>query len=357
MPPKRSKARQQQPIIQSDYEDTDTALPLTDVAASSLAPPPKRTNTELNLTVLRRYCSDVAHIIAIAPFAVLYTFSPETQVWEKCGIEGTLFITQLSGRGRYTAIILNRKSLDNFVTELVSADDVEVTEQYVILQTTSEDGRMEIYGLWIFDDSSSDGGTGLMEGQSSREVVAQTIVSCAMQSQIARETEEEYADGDGYVGEDDVVEEYAAGNGEPDRGQAQVFGMDGAAQVQGQVQEEQAVQQQAGQQIDVMSLFGKSAAPAPSQTNESHHLAPPQPQPPDVQQEVASVQDVPPVAERQPSMFTSTADTDFFRTSASPAAIQSQQMAPPPQQQQQQQQPAQQTQQNALLDLFKSAAK
>ncbi|GAB1733497.1 hypothetical protein NU195Hw_g635t1 [Hortaea werneckii] len=357
MPPKRTKARQQQPIIQSDYEDTDTALPLTDVAASSLAPPPKRTNTELNLTVLRRYCSDVAHIIAIAPFAVLYTFSPETQVWEKCGIEGTLFITQLSGRGRYTAIILNRKSLDNFVTELVSADDVEVTEQYVILQTTAEDGRVEIYGLWIFDDSSSEGGTGLMEGQSSREVVAQTIVSCAMQSQIARETGEEYADGDGYVGEDDVVEEYAAGNGEADRGQAQFFGMDGAAQVQGQVQEEQAVQQQAGQQIDVMSLFGKSAAPAPSQTNGSHHLVPPQPQPPDVQQEVASVQDIPPVVERQPSMFTSTADTDFFRTSASPAAIQSQQMAPPQQQQQQQQQPAQQTQQNALLDLFKSAAK
>merc|ERR1712072_1547222 len=140
---------------------------------------------------------------------------------------------------------------------------------------------------------------------------------------------------------DDVEEEYAAGNGEPDRSQNQFFGMDGAAQVQGQVQEEQAVQQQAGQQIDVMSLFGKSAAPAPSQKNGSHHLAPPQPQPPDVQQEVSSVQDVPPIVERQPSMFASTADTDFFRTSASPAAIQSQQMAPPPQQQQQP--PAQQT--------------
>jgi hypothetical protein len=153
MPPKkrtttRPAQRQPQQVV-SDYDETDTAA-FTDNAAANIAPPPSRTNTELNLLVLRRYCPDVERIVQIAPFAVVYSFSPDTQGWEKIGTEGTLFVCQLAGASysRYSVIILNRKSLDNFIVELVSAENVEITDSYVILQSPGEDGVDQIYGLF-----------------------------------------------------------------------------------------------------------------------------------------------------------------------------------------------------------------
>ncbi|KAK5134949.1 hypothetical protein LTR08_005900 [Meristemomyces frigidus] len=179
-----------QPQPQPAQSDFDTETVDATETAPPLAPPPQRTNTELNLTVLRRYCPNIDQIVCIAPFAVVYTFSPDSQQWEKCGIEGTLFVCKLTG-ARYNVVILNRKSLDTFIVELVSGDDVEITEQYVILQTTGEDSVPQIYGLWMFTDEKT---------VPTREVIAQTIQSCAMQAQIAREARESSA-ADGQVGE------------------------------------------------------------------------------------------------------------------------------------------------------------
>ncbi|KAK4548462.1 hypothetical protein LTR36_009372 [Oleoguttula mirabilis] len=298
MPPKRrtTRAAQLQPQpAQSDY-DTET-VDATETAPT-LDPPPQRTNTELNLTVLRRYCPDIEHIVSIAPFAVIYAFSPDSQQWEKCGIEGTLFICQLTG-ARYNAVILNRKSLDNFIKELVSADDVEITEQYVILQAAGEDGTPQIYGLWIFSDGETQ--------PSTREIIAQTIQSCAMQAQIAREVTE--------------------GNGTNGLPEEAAYGLDGTAEMQEQLEEEEAVSQEAGQQVDLLQLFGSTSAQSGQHTSAQRTA-------------MSSAQDVPPTF-TQPSRFISTADTDFFRGSGSPAVSQQQQRVPPP------------TQQNALLGLFK----
>lgn len=350
MPPKRTSRAtrtaqlQPQPTPTSDYE-TDTVNPSD--AAPTLAPPPQRTNTELNLTVLRRYEPSITHILSIAPFAVVYTFSPDSQQWEKCGIEGTLFVCQLSsaksGRVGYNVMILNRKSLDNFTCELVSAEDVEVTEQYVILQAMGEDGvTPAIYGIWIFSDAKAEG-----QGPSTREIVAGTIQSCAMQAQIASEavgaetgletevemeTEEEGANGHGeeHGHTEDVEAE------EEDHGYG--YGMDGTTQHTEQMEEEEAVAQQAGQRLDLLQLFSSKPAQAQAQAH-----APSNPTAPFASAPRAAA---PPPAfdqQQQPTRFTPTADTDFFRSSRSPAGVQQQQQrAPPPR-----------TQQNALLDLFK----
>ncbi|KAK1021208.1 hypothetical protein LTS16_026668 [Friedmanniomyces endolithicus] len=149
MPPKRrthpSQKYARKPILDCDLEpDTDAPTkPLT------LAPPPLRSNTELNHTVLRRYVPSITQILSIAPFAVLYTFLPETQIWEKCGVEGTLFMCQLAnsrshqhiGVG-YNVLVLNRKSLENFEVELVTAANVEITPEYVILHAIGEGGTV-----------------------------------------------------------------------------------------------------------------------------------------------------------------------------------------------------------------------
>lgn len=260
-----------------------------------MAPPPTRTNTELNLLVLRRYVPSIERIIAIAPFAVVYLFSAETQQWEKSGHEGTLFVCQLdaeeTGYVSYSVVILNRKGLDNFITELVSGEDIEITEQYVILQVMGEDGTPNIYGLWIFSDDAN--------APHTREVVANAIQECAVRAESAR--------------------------AEGRNGHAAVpsYNLDGTADIEPEVEFTSTQLPQGGQQIDLLSLFGKPA------DSYKEQLAAQQP----LQQSLL-----------RPARFSSTADTDFFRTSNSPATSLQQQRQPPPQQ-------------DALLDLFKSASR
>ena len=293
MPPRKKSTRaaqaNPQPTVTSDYDDTD----LTDATASAMAPPPPRSNNELNLTVLRRYVSDIDSIVEIAPFAVVYLFSPETHQWEKCGIEGTLFVCQLSGaQPRYNVVILNRKSMDNFVTELFKSEDVDLAEEYVILRTFGDDDALHIYGIWIFEDAA--------EGVNAREKVASAIQECAAKAEQGRDLD---AESDGV-------------------GVPEAYNLDGAMDAPSEVAAP-VRHSEAGQQIDVMSLFGKPLAPtAPTQTLQSETI--PQRQP------------------SQPAQFTATADTNFFRSSASPAATQQYQSQP-------------QTQQNLLRDMFNSA--
>jgi hypothetical protein len=323
MPPKKRVTRaaqlQPQPAV-SDYDETDTAA-FTDNAAALIAPPPSRTNTELNLLVLRRYCPDVERIVQIAPFAVVYSFSPETQGWEKIGTEGTLFVCQLAGANysRYSVIILNRKSLDNFIVELVSAENVEITDSYVILQSPNADGVEQIYGLWIFSEENTTPTT--------QEVVAMAIEECALRAEEGRKLAE-----DSYEGE--LTARY---------------GPDGVEQVDLQYQTQPPVEptqlmqpmSPAGQQIDLMQLFGKPQIQQ-QQAQTAQHMPQPAPQTEPDQYYQQQQQQYQPA--QQPK-FVSNPDTDFFRSSHSPA-VQAQAQQPPPQAP---------TQQNMLLDMFNSA--
>lgn len=177
-----------QPVPESD---TDAAFLTDNNAGAAISAAPPRTVEEMNHTVLRRYLPSLQHIVAKAPFAVLYTFSPDSGAWEKVGCEGGLFVCQLAagsagaGHGaRFKLIILNRKGMDNFTTELISADDVEVTDEYVILQSTTAAGEPVIHGIWIFDDVDEHG-----QKTGRREMVCREIVAAAMRAQIAREEE------------------------------------------------------------------------------------------------------------------------------------------------------------------------
>ena len=323
MPPKKRSTRaaqlQPQPAVSDYYDETDTAT-FTDNAAANIAPPPSRTNTELNLIVLRRYCPDVERIVQIAPFAVVYSFSPETQGWEKIGTEGTLFVCQLGGANysRYSVIILNRKSLDNFIVELVSAENVEITDSYVILQTPGEEGAEQIYGLWIFSEENTK--------PSTQEVVAMAIEECALRAEEGRKL----------AGESYEVE----GNSS--------YGTNGIEQThttyhaQAPMEAPQPTQPMppTGQQIDLMQLFGKPQT-QPQQQQQMPQIVPQVYQEP--AQQFNQMQQQP---QSQQPKFASNPDTDFFRSSHSPAAP-AQAQQPPPQ--------AAPTQQNMLLDMFNSA--
>src|SRR5947209_5070124 len=63
----------QPPVMVSDYESDN---PGYQSDYPSKPPPPNRTNEELNLSVLKRHNSQINSILSIAPYAVVYEFSP-----------------------------------------------------------------------------------------------------------------------------------------------------------------------------------------------------------------------------------------------------------------------------------------
>ena len=180
MAPHKSKARAhhpQPPPQPSDYE-TDAAPPAVDVPL-----PPPRSNEELNFSVLRRIYPELVAIEHVTPYAALYTFSLETQQWEKLGVEGTLFLCRLTpsaiGADRYSVAILNRRGLDNFYLELTSEEEMEFTDPYVILQGD------QVYGIWVFADpppaSTAD----------CRTDTANKIMQAAEKARLSREAKEQ----------------------------------------------------------------------------------------------------------------------------------------------------------------------
>ncbi|OJD18763.1 hypothetical protein AJ78_01234 [Emergomyces pasteurianus Ep9510] len=180
--------------IQNNYtSDTQTAANGSSSMATdpSQLKPPTRTNEELNLAVLQRHNPTIQSILSLAPYAVVYTFSATTQLWEKSGIEGTMFVCQLTqgelGEERYSVLVLNRRGMQNFEAKLADGDDVEITEEYVILKVVSTgaepgsttiksaDGRQSvIYGLWIFSEPAPS------STAETRALNAQVIKECAV---------------------------------------------------------------------------------------------------------------------------------------------------------------------------------
>ncbi|KAL9601422.1 MAG: hypothetical protein Q9179_002878 [Wetmoreana sp. 5 TL-2023] len=157
----------------SEY-DSDRPIPPAEILST---PPFQRTNTELNLSVLQRHLPSTTHIVSIAPYAVVYTFTPTAQNWEKSGIEGTLFVCQQSPSRnveRFSVVVLNRKGLNDFVCPL--SEDVDFESGYIILRSTDADGGDNIWGLWIFEEQDGTSTAGL------REVNAKIIQDCALRA-------------------------------------------------------------------------------------------------------------------------------------------------------------------------------
>ncbi|KAF2792962.1 PH domain-like protein [Melanomma pulvis-pyrius CBS 109.77] len=176
MPPQKARPRGSQPQP-SDYE--------TDAPAVDVPPPPPRSNEELNLSVLRRHYPDVTALRHLAPYAVLYAFNLDTQQWEKIGIEGTLFVCELApsgGADRFSVVILNRRGLDNFAMELTSEAEMEITDEYVILQGD------QVYGLWIFSEPppSSTANTRIETAEKIKVLAIQAAESRRAREQVVR---------------------------------------------------------------------------------------------------------------------------------------------------------------------------
>ncbi|MCJ1256799.1 hypothetical protein MMC24_004623 [Lignoscripta atroalba] len=194
MTPRKPRQPQNQPHLTHQPSDYESDLNyLSDIPP----PPPTRTDAELNLSVIKRHDATVLSLEYIAPFAVVYIFSMDTQQWEKSGIEGTVFLCRLSptkdSPERYSVIVLNRRGLDNFNVELLSTADIEVTEDYIILQSANQ-GVPLVYGLWIFCEPPPS------STSHHRATIAQKIEECAERAERSRHQVSGH-EGNGYNGE------------------------------------------------------------------------------------------------------------------------------------------------------------
>lgn len=149
------------PLIKaSDYESDAINEQQAEAIAATGPPPLRRTNTDLNLTVIRRYIPNVRSITYIAASAVLYSFNPTSGGWDKMAIEGTLFITSdhdidvETGNEVFTVLVLNRRGMNNFIVEIGDLMDVEVTKDVLIVGIKGEEGEeaRKVRGIWIHED-------------------------------------------------------------------------------------------------------------------------------------------------------------------------------------------------------------
>ncbi|KAI3129559.1 hypothetical protein CBS147330_5189 [Penicillium roqueforti] len=238
--------------------------------------PPLRSNEELNLSVIRRHKPSVTSILSLAPYAVVYIFSPTTKQWEKNGVEGTLFVCQETqgelGEDRYTAFVVNRRGLDNFDLPLTEGENVEITEEYVILkaeesaegeagqngiadplhpQNLSENqtgtNNVRIYGLWIYSEPPPN------STAESRTINAQMILECATHAgesmKLARERLEAMR-------------------------QTSLHAAAMAASTQAPPMEELQTGVPMGRHISLQDMFGQQRAQDDSWSVRAHHLGP-----------------------------------------------------------------------------------
>lgn len=170
MPKKKSKAAQTTaPLISDNETDANT----TDAHNPAEAPVTQLSNAELNHLVLQRWCPNLHTILAISPFAVLYNFNPETAAWEKSDIQGSLFVLQLhhpSNIPQYEIMILNRKHPENLHLPITSSENIEATEEFVIVHI--EEGEQTV-GLWMFSDEET-------PVENRLESIAGKILECAV---------------------------------------------------------------------------------------------------------------------------------------------------------------------------------
>ena len=151
--PRRHNNHAQAPVQTSDYD--------SEAFQGNMIPDqPLRTHDQVNLSVLQRYVPSLLQILSRAPATQIYTFSQEAAKWEKANIEGTMFVGKLTpspitGSQRHCVIVLNRKGLENLIIESGEIENVEVTDEFLLLgfrTKNTEVPETQMVGFYITAD-------------------------------------------------------------------------------------------------------------------------------------------------------------------------------------------------------------
>jgi len=140
----QSSQPQAHPLHQVQASDYDSETPYNP------EPLPARTNTQLNLSALRRYVPSITDIPSLASSTDVYKYSATAQAWERAETSGTMFICELGHGEGYCILILNKKGLDNLMIDMADMRTVEITAEFLIIQFVNL-GEERVLGFFIQD--------------------------------------------------------------------------------------------------------------------------------------------------------------------------------------------------------------
>ncbi|KAI8369724.1 hypothetical protein BD560DRAFT_330082 [Blakeslea trispora] len=102
---------------------------------------------KLNLEVLKRHDPNISDILDQSAHAVVYKFDTEKTIWEKLGYEGVIFLTQGKNAPYFGLYVLNRLSIENFSLHLTDFEEINLTDEFIIYQTSEGVAN----ALWLYE--------------------------------------------------------------------------------------------------------------------------------------------------------------------------------------------------------------
>eukprot|EP00249_Psilotum_nudum_P022635 c28592_g2_i1 orf=435-1535(+) len=102
---------------------------------------------ELNMTVLQRIDRHVEEILTTAAHVTLYEFNIELSNWSRKDVEGSLFVVKRRTQPRFQFIVMNRRSTENLVENLLGGFEYEVQVPYLLYCNASQ----EVNGIWFYN--------------------------------------------------------------------------------------------------------------------------------------------------------------------------------------------------------------
>ncbi|BBN00008.1 mRNA-decapping enzyme 1B [Marchantia polymorpha subsp. ruderalis] len=107
----------------------------------------QQSTRELNLTVLQRMDRHVEDILTTAAHVTFYEFNVEQSQWSRKDVEGSLFVVKRRTQPRFQFIVMNRRSTENLVEDLLGDFEYEVQVPYLLYRNAAQ----EVNGIWFYN--------------------------------------------------------------------------------------------------------------------------------------------------------------------------------------------------------------
>jgi len=111
----------------------------------------KKSTNELNLSVLQRFDPDVEDVLVTAGHVALYALNTECMQWARKNVEGSMFVVKRRSQPRFQFIVLNQRSTENLVQDILGEFQCEVSKPYLFYRNNGE-----VSGIWFFNETECD---------------------------------------------------------------------------------------------------------------------------------------------------------------------------------------------------------
>ncbi|KAH7287091.1 hypothetical protein KP509_32G037800 [Ceratopteris richardii] len=102
---------------------------------------------ELNRTVLQRIDHHIEDILITAGHVTLYEFDVDAGQWSRKDVEGSLFVVKRRTKPRFQFIVMNRRSTENLVEDLLDDFEYELQVPYLLYRNAAQ----EVNGIWFYN--------------------------------------------------------------------------------------------------------------------------------------------------------------------------------------------------------------